>query len=652
MKKIVSIFLVVSLLASFAATAFAAASADISICHSLTCDGKKIYAAQPGEEIKVILTFESSNGKPFDIKNIQSEVAYDTDFFELADDEDIKVLASPEKSEWQMQESKHYEYRVFAVFAMFPNTQEGLLHCESSQVMAEYTLKVKDTAQTGDSGFVKSLVGEDVNVFGPDFEQYGESASDLTVVIGTPVTTYKLTYMNGTEQFAVSEVAGETNIINGPSPSEGLVFLGWEDSNGKLWKPGDSYSPSVDMTFTAKWGTPVQYFTLTFDTNGGNTIEALREVSGTIIELSSYVPTRSGYTFDGWYKDAALTQQVTSVTLNTNTTLYAKWKTTSTEGGGGGGGGGAGGGGGGGTTQKHTITFKETDGIELGSVEITTGTIVDLSKYKYNKQGYTFEGWYADKELTHKVTSIKLTEDITFYAKWVAGTNAGYHPEILTTEHYAYIMGRDGGLICPQENITRAEVATIFFRLLTEDVRKESLTKENAFSDVAAGEWYNTAISTLTQLEILKGRTESSFEPDAYITRAEFTTIAARFSDGTYVGKDYFTDTDGHWAKEYINTAANLGWIVGENGIFRPDDNITRAEVMTLVNRVLNRIPESEEDLLDGMTKWADNADTSAWYYLAVQEATNSHDYDMKADGVHEKWTALTENPNWAEIEN
>ncbi len=312
---------------------------------------------------------------------------------------------------------------------------------------------------------------------------------------------------------------------------------------------------------------------------------------------------------------------------------------------------GNGGGGGGGTTQKHTITFKTTDGIELGRVEKASDSTVDLSKHKYHKEGYTFEGWYTDKELTDKVTSIKLTADVTLYANWVVGTNAGYHPEILTTEHYAYIMGRDGGLICPQENITRAEVATIFFRLLTEDVRKESLTKENVFSDVAASEWYNTAISTLTQLEILNGRTESSFEPDAYITRAEFTTIAGRFSDGVYVGEDYFTDTDGHWAKEYINTAASLGWIVGENGIFRPDDNITRAEVMTLVNRVLNRIPESNEDLLDDMTRWVDNADASAWYYLAVQEATNSHNYEMKADGVHEKWTVLTENPNWAEFE-
>ncbi len=235
--------------------------------------------------------------------------------------------------------------------------------------------------------------------------------------------------------------------------------------------------------------------------------------------------------------------------------------------------------------------------------------------------------------------------------KPTVGTNTGYHPEILTTEHYAYIMGRDGGLICPQDNITRAEVATIFFRLLTEDVRKESLSKENDFSDVAADAWYNTAISTLTQLEILNGRTEKAFEPDAFITRAEFTTIAARFSDGVYVGEDYFVDIDGHWAQEYINTAANLGWIVGENGIFRPDDNITRAEVMTLVNRVLNRIPESNEDLLDDMTKWADNADTSAWYYLAVQEATNSHDYVMKEDGIHEKWLRMSESPDWTEFE-
>lgn len=653
MKKIVSIFLVVSLLASFAATAFAATafaadSSDVSICHSLTCDGKKIYVAQPGEEIKVILTFESSNGKPFDIKNIQSEVAYDTEFFELADDEDIKVLASPEKSEWQMQESKHYEYRVFAVFAMFPNTQEGLLHCESSQVMAEYTLKVKDTAQTGDSGFVKSLVGEDVNVFGPDFEQYGESASDLTVVIGTPVTTYKLTYMNGTEQFAVSEVAGETNIINGPSPSEGLVFLGWEDSNGKLWKPGDSYSPSMDMIFTAKWGTPVQYFTLTFDTNGGNTIGPLRDVQGgTVIELSSYVPTRSGYSFEGWFSDAELTQPITSIKLLANTTIYAKWSKIST----------GGGGGGAVAAKKYTLTFDTNGGSKVDSLEVKQGAKVSLDKYISNKSGYKFDGWYSDKELTKKVTEITLNKDMTVYAKWVVsedkpiGEKPNYKPGILTDEHYAYIVGREGGMITPESDITRAEVATIIYRLLDEDERNKAKTKENVFTDVNEGDWFNTAVSTLARLELVNGRTTDTFAPNDFITRAELATIFARMVEVEYDGKVLFSDVSGHWAESYINEAATAEWIVGYNGLFRPNDNITRAEVMTLVNRVLNRQPESKADLLNGMTTWKDNADTSAWYYLDIQEATNSHKYEMKSDGVHEKWTSLTENPDWSKIE-
>ena len=645
MKKIVSIFLVISLLASFAATAFATDSADISICHSLTCDGKQIYVAQPGEEIKVILTFESSNGKPFDIKNIQSEVAYDTEFFELADDEDIKVLTSPEKSEWQMQESKHYYYRVFAVFAMFPNTEEGLLHCESSQVVAEYTLKVKDTAQVGDSGFVKSLVGEDVNVFGPDFEQYGESASDLTVVIGTPVTTYKLTYMNGTEQFAVSEVAGETNIINGPSPSEGLVFLGWEDRNGKLWRPGDSYSPSVDMTFTAKWGAPVQYFTLTFDTNGGNTIGPLRDVQGgTVIELSSYVPTRSGYSFEGWFSDAGLTQSITSIKLLANTTIYAKWSKISTDGGGGP------------AVTTHTIRFETFGGSTIPSVEKIENTTVDLSKYIPTKSGFVFVGWYLDPSLSEKVETVRVTKDITLYAKWVESdekieVKPNYKPDILTDEHYAYIMGREDGMIHPQANLTRAEAATIFFRLLDEDVRAEAITKTNSFDDVNDSDWFNTSVSTLTYLGILNGRNEKSFAPQASITRAELTTIVARLSDANYNGSPLFSDINGHWAKEYINTAASIGWVNGNNGLFRPDDNITRAEVMTLINRVLNRQPESEADLLPDMIAWKDNSDESAWYYLAVCEATNSHDFEMKADGIHEKWTRLTPSPDWSSLE-
>ena len=602
MKKIVSIFLVVSLLASFAATAFAADSSDVSICHSLTCDGKKIYVAQPGEEIKVILTFESSNGKPFDIKNIQSEVAYDTEFFELADDEDIKVLASPEKSEWQMQESKHYEYRVFAVFAMFPNTQEGLLHCESSQVMAEYTLKVKDTAQTGDSGFVKSLVGEDVNVFGPDFEQYGESASDLTVVIGTPVTTYKLTYMNGTEQFAVSEVAGETNIINGPSPSEGLVFLGWEDSNGKLWKPGDSYSPSMDMIFTAKWGTPVQYFTLTFDTNGGNTIGPLRDVQGgTVIELSSYVPTRSGYSFEGWFSDAELTQPITSIKLLANTTIYAKWSKIST----------GGGGGGAVAAKKYTLTFETNGGKTVNKITKAMNTIVDLSECTTEKDGYIFDGWYADKDFNNVVTSVKLTKNTTVYAKWTkeaetdkpgtedkdlfvdVKTGDWFYENVKYVVKNKLMNGVSEDQFAPNDTLTRAMLVTILYRL-----ESEPETDNVSFTDVKPEEYYANAVSWAKQKGIVNGITETEFAPNSNITREQIATIIHRYAD--FKGYDVsvsentniFSYDDAESISKYavasMEYAVGSGLIQGKSATtLNPKDNATRAEIAAILQRFI-----------------------------------------------------------------
>ncbi|WP_125116259.1 S-layer homology domain-containing protein [Agathobaculum sp. Marseille-P7918] len=159
--------------------------------------------------------------------------------------------------------------------------------------------------------------------------------------------------------------------------------------------------------------------------------------------------------------------------------------------------------------------------------------------------------------------------------------------------------------------------------------------------------WYNTAVSTMAALGIIKGRTETTFEPDAPITRAEFAAICARFDTGRTDGDSNFTDLSGHWAKDEIERAATLGWITGyPDGTFRPENAITRAEAMTMINRVLQRLPEDESDLLSNMQTWPDNL-SSAWYYLAVQEATNSHDFDRKDDGVHEKWTALTANPDW-----
>ncbi len=220
-------------------------------------------------------------------------------------------------------------------------------------------------------------------------------------------------------------------------------------------------------------------------------------------------------------------------------------------------------------------------------------------------------------------------------------------------DHFAYIVGYPDGNVKPSGNITRAEVATIFFRLLTEDVRTANSTQSNSLSDVSRGQWFNHAISTLSSMGIVKGNTDGTFAPDAPITRAEFAAIAARFDDKNTDTTSNFSDIASHWAKDEIGIAANKGWINGyPDSTFRPDQYITRAEAMTLVNRVLNRLPEQSEDLLDDMIRWPDNADISAWYYLAVQEATNSHDYADRSDAdKYEKWTIIRDARDWTLLE-
>ena len=221
-----------------------------------------------------------------------------------------------------------------------------------------------------------------------------------------------------------------------------------------------------------------------------------------------------------------------------------------------------------------------------------------------------------------------------------------------TTDHFAYIIGYPDGTVQPGGQITRAEVATIFFRLLTDDVRDENLTKTNRYSDVAATAWYNTAVSTLSSMGIITGYPDGTFRPNAAITRAEFAAIAARFDHDGDKTAAKFSDIATHWAKDEISIAYNNGWINGyPDGTFGPQRDITRAETMTLVNRVLNRQPETEDDLLPNMAVWTDNANPKAWYYLAVQEATNSHYYEFKTNSKYEKWTELRETRDWSQLE-
>ena len=219
------------------------------------------------------------------------------------------------------------------------------------------------------------------------------------------------------------------------------------------------------------------------------------------------------------------------------------------------------------------------------------------------------------------------------------------------TDHFAYVIGYPDGTVHPNGQITRAEVATIFFRLLRDEVRDGAFATSNTYSDVAYGKWYNNPISTMSALGIITGYPDGTFKPNKPITRAEFAAIAARF-DETQSGKSAtFSDVIGHWAAKEIGIAYYNDWIKGyPDGTFKPDQNITRAEAMTLINRVLERKPESPADLLTNMNKWTDNMDTSKWYYLDVQEATNSHGYTRKTFN-YELWRQMLPDPDWSRYE-
>ena len=322
-------------------------------------------------------------------------------------------------------------------------------------------------------------------------------------------------------------------------------------------------------------------------------------------------------------------------------------------------------------TYEVTGDIPSDAGAAPASAKVKMGGSYTVAPAQTTSQSrYTFSGWRIDGT-GDIVTSLEnLQQDVKLVGVWSyrsgggsSGGGGGRKPTVDIPDdvptglngddHFAYIVGYPDGNVKPGSSITRAEVATIFFRLLTEDVRTANSTQSNSLSDVSRGQWFNHAISTLSSMGIVKGNPDGTFDPDAPITRAEFAAIAARFDDKNTNTTSNFSDIASHWAKDEIGVAANKGWINGyPDSTFRPDQYITRAEAMTLVNRVLNRLPEKSDDLLDDMIKWPDNADASVWYYLAVQEATNSHDYSDKSDAdKYEKWTKIRDARDWTLLE-
>ena len=298
----------------------------------------------------------------------------------------------------------------------------------------------------------------------------------------------------------------------------------------------------------------------------------------------------------------------------------------------------------------HTLTFDTMGGSKIAPETVRHGLTVAKPKDPVNG-GYIFDGWYTDKTYrTPYNFATPLTQDTTIYAKWFLIVLPGVTvkkntPKLNTADHFAYVQGYPDGTVKPAGNITRAETAAILFRLMDEGSRKTYYSTKSGFRDVASGSWYNTYVATLNNAGVITDSSNGYFRPNEAITRAELAAMLAKFSETTGAA-NYFNDVAAsHWAANAIAICAKLGWITGyPDGTFRPDKNVTRAELMAMINRATGRAPKSADAFLPGMKTWIDNT-SDKWYYLDVQEATNSHSYTVKGS---ETWTALTSDPNWS----
>lgn len=466
------------------------------------------------------------------------------------------------------------------------------------------------------------------------------------------------------------KIVGATATVN-----HGSVFEGWYNDltkekvcGSKTFVPQQQNGRYVSASYVARFR-PYRY-TLHYDANGGTgKMDDQIFQHGQILPLNGCTYSREGYDFMGWSTSknnvkkfdnkaevgfSSLLQTSGEPKDNAEATLYAVW-------------------------QERDVTLNYASSDEsLGTVTAGSETIgavngTSAGSTAQAKSGARFDGWYsADGTLlSTDLTFVPTKKDgtvwqgTTYYAHFSAKRSPSTPstpakpnetkptlapiPEMLNGEdHYAYLLGYEDGTVRPNGSISRAEVATVLFRLLKDDVRTQNLTKDNAYSDVPDTAWYSTAVSTLSKMGVISGYPDGTFRPNAPITRAEFAAMIARFDETAKSADTPFTDISGHWAENAIGKAYGNGWVEGSSKtVFCPESNLTRAETATLLNRVLHRLPEKESDLLANQIAWPDNPETF-WGYLTIQEATNSHEYERKADGVHETQTAKRENRDWS----
>ena len=537
-----------------------------------------------------------------------------------------------------------------------------------------------------------------------DNGQWFDSSSkdpDATVTSEDKVAYIPLYEKNDDGTWVTIDAKLGTTIPTGHRGNTGYISDGWyKDAETTRTEISAATAVTGNVTYTFKYvpETKLDAYTVVLHLDGGAytavpagytagssgysyTLNAATDA----VNPNAATLNKSGYEFKGWSLSdtapqtligtnetfASLSVQQNGLEGNHNRiTLYAVWDKNS-----------GGGGGGGSSTTYYYFAIEKIDaqdshtlngakfGLYLDGKQIATATsnrsgiamfrIYESDYRKINAKSDLYyqeltapEGYVVDSD----EVSIEKSNLTTSWSKAEKDAETvrnyrGSTPDLLNgDDHFAYVVGYQDGCVHPNALITRAETATIFFRLLKDEVRDGNLRTSNTFADVADHYWANTAISTMAGLGIVQGRSSTAFDPNASITRAEFAAICARFDTGKSSGTQTFSDIKGHWAQSYIERAAELGWIKGfEDGTFRPDDRITRAQAMTMINRVLNRIPEDASDLLPNMNVWPD-CNPGDWFYLAVQEATNSHNYKHKA-GNYETWTSMKQDPDWTRYE-
>ena len=546
-----------------------------------------------------------------------------------------------------------YEVPYTVTYTM-SDSLRGMLNMASADIPAMSFVVELDSrlaAKTGDSGNCLYTFDGDGILDGT------ASVSGHTVTVTcTPLPGWKAAIAGKSSVKMVLKCAG---LLDAAAFAAGESLNTAAHISGKV-SSGSTVTSVVIPSSICRTRMTAQTYTVTYHRNGadsGETVDSRSYIFGDLAVVSENGYVRDGHSFVGWntQRDGSGTHHVpgSSITVTDHIHLYAQWTRNSS-----------------GDDDDTGYTLRLTkldagDGTPLSGAKFElwrVGTRSDtrLGVYETNRYGWTQaevsqSGDYYWVETVppegyrlgggKHPTNTGKNSRITVY-----NTEAAV-PALFTDDHYAYIVGGPDGTVRPNDSMTRAGVATIFFRLLKDSVRDANLLTGCTYTDVPDGHWANTAISTMTGLDIVRGYDAAAFGPGDPITRAQFAAICARFDTGKSNGSRTFSDIEGHWAKAYIERAAELGWISGfQDGTFRPDAYITRAQAVTMINRMLNRVPEDPSDLLPGMNVWPD-CRPGDWFYLAIQEATNSHDHRHKADS-YETWTSLNANPDWTRYEN